>query len=331
MRSSTASVTMRRIRCLSPQRVKSPSNRSMVGYASVDTRKVHGKKASMELVEHRIMEDGPQRTVSLWRERVARSTGGSIVDDDARSDANSHAHRRMPVDSRGTRRMPNDQLRRPRDINNRSQEISKMGSVGTGAYERTEYMVAYHKPRKSGDGHRPMYPPSDRGPMSPLVNNAPQSPKTSNVGSLSPTLRRTNGRPSYDRNGYGITYPNTPPYSQGSSPSRSSPTAHRTPPVQRPSSPLQARTYVPLDMADDSSVTKAGSASSVELVLASCDPSLAHIAPVMEDLGIHKLEHLRAVNRLSEETRNREIKDQVLRRGVTVMEWAILLDKVQSL
>jgi len=327
MRSSTASVTMRKIRCLSPQLVKSPVGRNVGTYASVDTRKVHGRKASMELVEHRVMEDGPQRTVSLWRERVARSTGGSVADDDARSDANSHAHRRVAMDSRGAKRSSNDQSRRT-NTNGRTQDLSRMGSVGTGGYERTEYMVAYHKPRRSGDPPKIVYPPSDRDPMSPRMNNAPLSPKGSHVGSVSPTLRRTTGRPSYDRTEYGITYPNTPPYSQGSSPS-GSPTAHR--PMQHPMSPLHARTYIPLDMADDSSVTKAASASSVELVLASCDPPLVHIAPVMEDLGIHKLEHLRAVNRLSEETRNREIKDQALRRGVTVMEWAILIDKVQSL
>jgi len=43
------------------------------------------------------------------------------------------------------------------------------------------------------------------------------------------------------------------------------------------------------------------------------------------------MEHLRAIARLSEETRDREIKEQALKRGVTVMEWAILLDKLQDL
>ena len=43
------------------------------------------------------------------------------------------------------------------------------------------------------------------------------------------------------------------------------------------------------------------------------------------------MEHLRAVSRLSEETRDKEVKEQALRRGVTVMEWAILVDKLQTL
>ncbi|KAG1841920.1 hypothetical protein DFJ58DRAFT_807412 [Suillus subalutaceus] len=58
------------------------------------------------------------------------------------------------------------------------------------------------------------------------------------------------------------------------------------------------------------------STSSVEMVLA---------------LGIRREEHLRAFARLREETRDREMKEEVLKKGVTVLEWAILMDKLQSL
>ena len=75
----------------------------------------------------------------------------------------------------------------------------------------------------------------------------------------------------------------------------------------------------------------ATSTSSVEVILSSCDPSLLHIAPVLYELGIKRVDHLRAVARLSEETRDREVKEQALKRGVTVVEWAIFLDKLQSL
>jgi hypothetical protein len=34
---------------------------------------------------------------------------------------------------------------------------------------------------------------------------------------------------------------------------------------------------------------------------------------------------------MNEETRDRELKGQALMRGVTVMEWAILIDKLQCL
>lgn len=61
-----------------------------------NVRRVSGRKGLVELVEHRVMEDTPQRTISLWRERVAQSdTETPPGCDDQRSVANSHAHRRM--------------------------------------------------------------------------------------------------------------------------------------------------------------------------------------------------------------------------------------------
>ncbi|KIJ60232.1 hypothetical protein HYDPIDRAFT_117504 [Hydnomerulius pinastri MD-312] len=77
----------------------------------------------------------------------------------------------------------------------------------------------------------------------------------------------------------------------------------------------------------------AGSMTSVEieLFLAACRPSLQHIAPVLASLGIRGEEHLRALARLREETRDREMKEEMLGRGVTVLEWAILMDKLQGL
>ena len=86
-----------------------------------------------------------------------------------------------------------------------------------------------------------------------------------------------------------------------------------------------------MERVETPSLMKGVSTSPVELVLATCEPSLLHIAPVLSDLGILKLEHLRAMARMSEETRDRELKGIALLRGVTVMEWAILLDKLQTL
>ena len=83
--------------------------------------------------------------------------------------------------------------------------------------------------------------------------------------------------------------------------------------------------------AGDFSALRATSTSSVEVILSSCDPSLLHIAPVLDELGIKRVDHLRAVARLSEDTRDREVKEQALQRGVTIVEWAIFLDKLQSL
>lgn len=76
--------------------------------------------------------------------------------------------------------------------------------------------------------------------------------------------------------------------------------------------------------------TRSSSTSSVEGVLASCQPSLLHIAQVLSNLGIRRQEHLRALARLREETRDREMKEEMLKQGVTLLEWAILVDKIQG-
>lgn len=68
-----------------------------------------------------------------------------------------------------------------------------------------------------------------------------------------------------------------------------------------------------------------------EQLLDSCKPSLSHIAPILARLGITKVEHLKAVTRLSEEMRDREVREEALRMGVTVVEWAVLLDQVRML
>lgn len=190
--------------------------------------------------------------------------------------------------------------------------------------------------------------------MSPI---SPRIQAISNSRSDSPNARRASGRNAYERSEvrirllsacishatqksiheryhqlshqYMITYPNTPPHS-GSQPSSSSHRGHMAV-QQRSLSPLQPRTYVPLDMVDAPSVMRSITTSPLELILSSCEPSLLHIAPILYDLGIQKMEHLRAVNRLSEETRDREVKEHALKMGVTVMEWAILLDKLQTL
>ena len=38
-----------------------------------------------------------------------------------------------------------------------------------------------------------------------------------------------------------------------------------------------------------------------------------------------------ALARMREQTRDREVKEEAFKKGVTVVEWAILIDKLQSL
>ncbi|KAJ8489823.1 hypothetical protein ONZ45_g13425 [Pleurotus djamor] len=66
-------------------------------------------------------------------------------------------------------------------------------------------------------------------------------------------------------------------------------------------------------------------------ILASCTPSLLHVSPILVTLGITTEEHLKAMVRLNEDTRDRVVRDEALRKGITVMEWAILLDRLREL
>lgn len=130
-----------------------------------------------------------------------------------------------------------------------------------------------------------------------------------------------------------VTYPQTPPLT-GSQASSGSPAplpkgnGH----CPEPRSPVHKQR--PSSFREDTqtgSVLRATSTSPVEVILSSCDPSLLHIAPILYELGIKRVDHLRAIARLSEDTRDREVKAQALKSGVTVLEWAIFLDKLQSL
>lgn len=210
----------------------------------------------------------------------------------------------------------------------------------------------YQKPSKNGGIPLHLHPPSEVASpnMGSKRSMPPPSPRES--APKSPTIRRSSGRSQQLREeasvptmalvhkrGSGnanrriqqqfmITYPNTPPHSQGSLPSSASPRGQHG---HNSASPRPSRTYVPIENFEEASVAKSTSTSSVELILADCEPSLIHIAPALACLGITRLEHLRAINRLSDDTRDKEVKEEALRQGVTVMEWAILVDKLQTL
>jgi hypothetical protein len=49
------------------------------------------------------------------------------------------------------------------------------------------------------------------------------------------------------------------------------------------------------------------------------------------ELRARRSEYMTALARMREVTRDREVKEEVVRKGVTIAEWAILIDKLQSL
>ncbi len=134
-------------------------------YASIDNaRHVTGRKGRMELVEHKIMEDGPERTISLWRERVAQSgDGGSRFEGESNRAEASHsrAHRRAASEIHGSR-VPEEYRggnRGPGQSSSsfgpgRNKETSRDSN---GGYERTEVRRCCHLDRLPGVAEMPSY------------------------------------------------------------------------------------------------------------------------------------------------------------------------------
>ncbi|KAI9464947.1 hypothetical protein BJY52DRAFT_1392799 [Lactarius psammicola] len=192
-----------------------------------------------DLVEKKVLEDGPERTISVWREDVAKSASeAGDGDGDGRSDLDSHAGRRPA---------------------RRSQVSSLQRSV-------------------SGRSTTPLAgaPPTN-------ITSQPSTPQKAQ--------RRAPVSPSLGHKG----------------------------------------TEYSASVSEATSRTKVTSAAQIESVLSSCQPSLLHLLPILEELGVRRSEHMTALARMREETRDREVKEEALRKGVTVVEWAILIDKLQTL
>ncbi|KAH8825665.1 hypothetical protein DL96DRAFT_120317 [Flagelloscypha sp. PMI_526] len=68
----------------------------------------------------------------------------------------------------------------------------------------------------------------------------------------------------------------------------------------------------------------------IESILADCEPSLTHLGPILAKLGITTEAHLLAVMKLRGETRDREVREEALRLGITIVEWAVFVDKLLS-
>jgi hypothetical protein len=94
---------------------------------------------------------------------------------------------------------------------------------------------------------------------------------------------------------------------------------------------LPPRPFHPTRSGSTISSIRSTSTADFEKILDSCKPPLVHVSGILKSLGIYKLEHLKAVAGLSPEMRDREVKEDALRLGMTVMEWAILVDKIFQL
>jgi hypothetical protein len=100
----------------------------------------------------------------------------------------------------------------------------------------------------------------------------------------------------------------------------------------RATSPILSRKLGRVQTAGGGSLSGTSSGpSTLELLLASCQPPLLHLTEALQELVIQREEHLRALAKMHEETRDREVKEEALKKVVTVVEWAIFLDKLKAL
>ncbi|KAJ7621903.1 hypothetical protein DFH06DRAFT_1447900 [Mycena polygramma] len=256
-----------------------------------------------EMVEHKVLEEGPERTVSIstWREQAIQDADSDddmsvfyVNPDDC---AESTKPLGPVVEIVSLSRRPEANVASGSGSNN-SGRRSKEG--GEGSEERRRAQNPSPKGLTSFDG---------------AANTSPQ-----NRGTNLKTYRSASNAASGSRD--------------SSAPRTSTPRGSGTlvqpldpPPVDKGAYPFHAKKS-----------TSGSTISSIHLpsptlehILGSCKPSLVHISPVLERVGIMGADHLRAVGKLSEDTRNKEVREEVLKLGVTVMEWAILLDKLKSL
>lgn len=248
------------------------------------------KLGQTELVEERILEDSPTRTISLWREQVATDTAKERLPQiHIPGSTNGKRHRRTQSDVNGQASgIPvSTRLTDGREIISRARNMSiEMSSV------RVHLTPFVFTPRLTFSQPAPSSPlkksftAQSNGLLDPAPKQSPRKiPQTLPGGSsraASPVLSRKPGR--------------VPPTGGGSL-----------------------------------SGTGSSGASTLELLLASCQPTLLHLTEFLQELGVQREEHLRALAKMHEETRDREVKEEALKRGVTVVEWAIFLDKLKAL
>ncbi|KAG7450978.1 uncharacterized protein BT62DRAFT_926639 [Guyanagaster necrorhizus] len=260
-----------------------------------------GPKAGQEfdVVHDQILEDGPERTVTIstWRERVAKEA--------KYEDMSVYYMTQGDYEMQETKESPPSRGPNSKGKNQETPASHWLSHENVnGIHSRAspiQYVVASDGQRSFSPASKSRAPPRDRASPKGFRSGASPSPR----GSTSQARRTT---------------------VEGTS---SSHTPLRT---STPNKSLQSPTpFIPTRSGSTISSIRSIATTTFQEVLSSCEPSLLHVAPALVSLGIKSVEHLRAVGRLTEEVRDREVRDGALKKGLTVMEWAILLDKLRSL
>ncbi|KAF9451829.1 hypothetical protein P691DRAFT_698441 [Macrolepiota fuliginosa MF-IS2] len=323
----------------------------------------------LEVVNRKVVEDTPEKTVTIstWREQVARETSPNDVETMSIHymglEDYAAAERTMTeVDSnvQSAQRTlhetgRSDSIRSTRPADEPSKDVIQPAADSEESTSPIEPEA--HRPPTppqksssnlqqtrsvSSNSRNHSTPPRITTPeRPPMPKNNPRSPRAG-MRRIMPAFHDSTPPPEVPRS---PSPSHTPTHAyayniQSSSPTGINPNVFGT--NHNPQSPLQESTPIRASMSpipfhprqsQGSTISSIKSESAVlfEQLLDSCQPSLLHILPVLTRLGITKVEHLKAVTRLSEEMRDREVREEALRMGVTVVEWAILLDKVGML
>ncbi|KAI6123420.1 hypothetical protein EDD16DRAFT_1566347 [Pisolithus croceorrhizus] len=250
-----------------------------------------------------VMEGDRSGRVNIWREEVARNGTSAEESGESPSQVSSSAQHTCSKIRSTEARIPH-----PREVQNVKGTLRRSQSNASQSY-RSERM---YTSSELNTFHPPKHPQQQAiGAKRAKRVKSPSPTRSERIYTMAEISALTGQKNSPPRNialGNNGTYYNRSA-SMVSSPRHTRAEPRMSPPVGR---------------------TRSTSTTSVEMVLASCQPSLLHIAPVLYSLGIKQREHLRALVRLREETRDREMKEEMLRKGVTMLEWAILMDKLQG-
>lgn len=362
-------------------RIGRPSRLGSVG------RNGEGPRAGQdyEVINRRVVEDGPERTVTIstWREQVANETRtveegeldvyylgaedyanqDEVHEDETKTDLDHDSSRRRVATPSERRKgsgsggpsssggKTNERGTHPstegRYSSRHAQGSDKMDRMtqGRGSSSRKSRQTHHSHSRSEEVIRSPNYfsGRSTSPPPRPWKHAAPSPPRTVSPDRDDSVSRQSHRSPLRSLDGLEGTPPrsSTPvrrlpesPPQQISTPPRVSTPYRAVAPRDRelpPEPEPEPEPFHPTESGSTISSIKSSSVVAFESVLASCEPSLLHISPVLARLGIVTEGHLRAVAKLTEETRDREVKDEALRMGVTIMEWAILLDRLQAL
>ncbi|KDR83030.1 hypothetical protein GALMADRAFT_152020 [Galerina marginata CBS 339.88] len=277
-----------------------------------------------EIVNRRIIETNPEKTVeiSTWREHSGK--GKAETDEDRMSIYYLSADEYPQDGDYANEASPKVEWRiEGSEISRIERERSQAGSTSnrhpniradanSPQTERQQVGRFSSRRKRSGKGESVNSPLPREGTISPSTSEKDPEPPSSKKG------------PSDS----GIPVSSTPVENQGQRVRRNRGRHTQSPPIEKtlPPSPFH-----PTQSGSTISSIKSESTVEFEAILESCEPSLLHVSPILRSLGIRHVEHLRAAARLTPKTRDREVKEDALRLGMTVMEWAIFVDKIFTL